>query len=109
MWHGQNIFAGITPAGFVRTLRRRLARLEIKDPENYGSHDFRRGHAVDMQLGGRSLGEILRAGEWTSPAFMKYLDLVELEAGACLEAHLDESDEEDIDDPGCRKRRLIIC
>ena len=107
MWHGQNIFAGITPAGFVRTLRARLARLDIKDPDNYGSHDFRRGHAVDMQLGGRSLGEILRAGEWSSPAFMKYLDMVESEAGACLEAHLDES-EEDIGDPGLRKRGRVI-
>ena len=84
------------------------ALLKVDDPNSYGSHDFRRGHAVDMQLGGRSLAEILRAGEWSSPAFMKYLNFMELEAGACLEAHLDESDEEKIDDPSSRKRKLVI-
>ena len=102
------MFAGITPSGFVRTSRATLARLDIKDPNNYGSHDFRRGHAVDMQLGGCSPGEILRAGEWSSPAFLKYPDMVESEAGACLEAHLDESEEEDTGDPGRRKRRLVL-
>ena len=108
MWHGQSLFRGLTPFDFVEGLRARLALLKIKDPSNYGSHDFRRGHAVDMQLGGRSLAEILRAGEWSSPAFTKYIDIVSLEAGACLEAHLDESDEESMDDPGSRKRRLVI-
>ena len=46
----------------MRTLRLRLAALDVTDPSSYGSHDFRRGHAVDMQMNGRSLAEILRAG-----------------------------------------------
>ena len=66
MWHGQNLFAGITPASFVRSLRSRLGELDIVDPGNYGSHDFRRGHAVDMQMRGRSLAEILRAGVYVA-------------------------------------------
>ena len=44
-----------------------------------------------MQEGGRGLYKILSAGEWNSPAFMPYLDVEELEHGAVLEAHLDES------------------
>jgi len=57
----------------------------------YRTQDFRRGHARDMQEGGRGLFEILSVGEWRSPAFMAYLDIEELEHGAVLEAHLDES------------------
>ena len=43
---------------------------------------------------GASLYEILKAGEWSSPAFLSYLDLHELEKEAVVEAHLDESDDE---------------
>ena len=44
---------------------------------------------------GASLYEILEAGEWSSPAFMKYLDYHRLEAEVVLQAHVDESDDED--------------
>jgi len=44
---------------------------------------------------GAKLHEILRAGEWRSPAFMEYLDLHQLEQDCVLEAHLDESSDED--------------
>ena len=47
-------------------------------------------------------------GEWSSPAFMKYLNITELEAGACLEAHLEESDVEVVNDPGSRRRRIVL-
>lgn len=43
---------------------------------------------------GASLYEILKAGEWSSPAFLNYLDLHELEKEAVVEAHMDESDDE---------------
>ena len=41
------------------------------------------------------LWEILAAGEWRSPAFMKYLDLHRLETDVVVQAHMDESDDED--------------
>ena len=44
---------------------------------------------------GASLYEILEAVEWSSPAFMKYLDYHQLEAEVVLQAHVDESDDED--------------
>ena len=34
---------------------------------------------------------MLSAGGWRSPAFMKYLDVTELERDAALEAHVAES------------------
>ena len=35
------------------------------------------------------------AGEWRSPAFLKYLDVMELESAAVVEAHLEEESDED--------------
>ena len=66
----------------------------------YRSHDLRRGHADDLRISGASLWVILTAGQWSSPAFLKYLDTATLEADAVLQAHLNESSggEEDIDE-----------
>ena len=55
---------------------------------------LRRGHARDLQRHGASLYEILMAGEWRSPAFLKYLDVFALERDVVVEAHVDESDGE---------------
>ena len=46
----------------------------------------------DLQLGGARLKEMLEAGQWSSPAFMKYLDMDDIERDLAVEAHLDESD-----------------
>ena len=47
-----------------------------------------------LLLPGAPLWVILAAGEWTSPAFLKYLDLHRLEADMVIQAHVDESDGE---------------
>lgn len=89
-----------------------LARNNIPQAATYTTRDFRRGHAQDLvdagwpfvalhfhglasccSLGAR-IGEILRAGEWRSPAFMAYLDVTALEAAAVVEAALGEEDSE---------------
>ena len=46
--------------------------------------------------GGR-LSEILQAGEWTSLAFAKYLDMNQLETSAVIEAHVIDSDDDEHD------------
>ena len=94
---GAAFFAGITPAVALRTLRRMLADLDVKQAALYGTHDLRRGHALDLQCSGAPLWEILNAGEWSSPAFLKYLDLHRLDADSVVQAHLDESDGSDND------------
>ena len=63
-------------------LRELLAIIQVPEADQFRCHDLRRGHARDLQAQGASLYEILQAGEWRSPAFLKYLDLEELEADA---------------------------
>ena len=75
-------------------LRRRLAKLGVANAGSYRLHDFRRGHARNLQARGASLWEILQAGEWRSCAFLDYLDKNQLEADLAVQAHIDESDEE---------------
>ena len=88
-------FGRITAASALGVLRDMLKQLEVDKAMLYRTHDFRRGHARDMQAWGRTLAEILQAGEWSSPAFMKYLDMMALERDAVMEAHLNESEDED--------------
>ena len=89
------IFSGITPKTAAASLRARLGKLGVPNPELYRLHDFRRGHARDLLRRGRKLYEILQAGDWSSPAFLDYLDRAELEERAMVEAHLDEESDED--------------
>ena len=76
-------------------MRLKLHQLGLENASRFRTHDLRRGHALDLLRAGANLGEILRAGQWRSPAFLQYLDLEELERDAVLEAHLDESSSED--------------
>ena len=72
-----------------------LETLDVPEALHYRTHDLRRGHAEDLKLSGASLLEILRAGEWRSPVFLRYLDVSDLESAAVVAAHVnDESDED---------------
>ena len=89
---GSQMFSGITAAGALTALRHMLKSLEVAEHELYRTHDLRRGHALDLQCSGAPLWEILEAGEWTSPAFLKYLDLHRLDTELVVQAHAGESD-----------------
>ena len=91
---GQLLFDGITASKALIRLREILDKSHTPEARAYGTHDLRRGHARDLQRRGASLHEILMAGEWRSPAFLKYLDLLALERDVVVEAHVDESDGE---------------
>ena len=92
---GHKPFAKITPASALARLRSFLRELGVANAGMYRTHDWRRGHAKDMQMNGSTLYQILMAGEWRSPSFMSYMDLMELEMGATMEAHMAESSSED--------------
>ena len=94
---GTKLFAGINAASALDTLRSMLAELDVKNSRLYRTHDLRRGHALDLQCSGAPLWEILDAGEWTSPAFLKYLDLHRLDADLVVQAHIDDSDVSDVE------------
>ena len=68
---GTDLFEGITAAVALATLRHMLGCLNVDKAEAYRTHDLRRGHARDLQMYGSTLKEILEAGEWRSPAFLK--------------------------------------
>jgi len=92
---GQPVFGGCTAASAMEYLRMMLLAVNVDRATEYRTHDLRRGHAEDLAEAGRPLHEILTAGEWSSPAFLKYLDLHKLESQMVVQSHCDESDEED--------------
>ena len=88
------MFEGISAYDARTKLREMLSAAGVQGSESYRTHDLRRGHALDLQLSGAPLWEILQAGEWSSPAFLKYLDLHCLDRDLVVQAHAGESDSE---------------
>ena len=91
---GTLLFKGVTPAAALANLRQILEGLHVPNAMAYRTHDLRRGHARDLQMSGTVstcithvnarrcahvvafgsgalLYEILAAGEWRSPCFLK--------------------------------------
>ena len=87
---GHKPFNGITPPVALSRLRHMLSMVGVSQAEAYRAHDLRRGHARDLQASGVSLYTLLAAGEWSSPAFMQYIDKVALENSVVEQAHVDE-------------------
>ena len=71
-----------------------LRLIGVVAPQSYSTQDMRSGHAQDMVEQGRTLVEILAAGEWRSSAFHNYIDVNNLETAAVVEAHIVASDDE---------------
>ena len=53
------------------------------------------GTCLIASLIGSPLHVILEAGQWSSPAFLKYIDINKLDEGLVLHAHCDESSDSD--------------
>ena len=92
---GEPLFGQITAALALKALRTLLVALKVQDAGAYRTHDLRRGHALDLQLSGAPLWQILQAGEWRSPAFLQYLDLHRLDRDLVVQAHLDEESDDE--------------
>ena len=52
---GSRLFPNVTPTSALATLRGMLKDLEVENARLYRTHDFRRGHAKDLQLAGEFL------------------------------------------------------
>jgi len=83
-------FPGMNRTSVLRTLRFLLDKVGVEKSSCYGTHDLRRGHALDLQLAGVSLFAILEVGGWRSPAFLKYLDLHQLDRDLVVQSHVAE-------------------
>ena len=96
--HGTKLFVGWTPSTALCELRELLEIIGVASAQLYRCHDIRRGHALDLQLAGAPLHEILAAGEWRSPAFLEYLDRHALERDMVHEAQQGLTNALDSDD-----------
>ena len=84
---GVRPFAYLKSAQVLLALRNLLDEMGIPNACVYRTHDFRRGHAEDLKRCGARLCEILGAGDWSSAAFILYLDKERLERDAVAEAN----------------------
>ena len=92
---------------FLRRIRELLAWLQVPDSHLYSTKAFRRGTARQMLASGSSLADVLKAGQWSSSAFMLYLDRNEVDEAAIFDALDNFSDDsEDEVSPGTKRRRL---
>ena len=91
---GAQPFVHMKPHVVMEGLRTLLEGFGVPNARLYRTHDLRRGHAEDLRLGGATLGEILRAGDWKSPAFLHYLNQEQLELDRTVEAHLHDSSDD---------------
>ena len=60
--------------------------LGVPNSLEYGLQSLRRGHAQQILDDGGTLADVLKAGQWASPAFLLYLDYTDVEQAAVLES-----------------------
>ena len=94
---GSRLFPGLRPGSAIGVFRECLRACGVADADAFGTHDARRGHALDMLCNGGSLNEVLAAGQWRSAASLlgSYLPFDRIESAAVLEAAVAESGSED--------------
>ena len=92
----ENKIFSITKAKFVESIKRLATRVGVPNAARTGTHAFRRGMAQDLVDGKGSLADVLRAGGWSSSAYLKYLRSAQLDdkAVAQMVIELSESEED---------------
>ena len=80
---------------FTKHLRECVARLSLPSLTGVSSHAFRRGMAQDILALGGSLAILLRAGDWSSSAYLRYVKTAQPEDAAIAQAVIHVSDSED--------------
>ena len=80
---------------FLSTVRRLALELGVPHHAQIGTHAFRRGMAQDIIDAGGSLSVLLRAGQWNSNAFLRYLREAQPQEAAVAQTVINLSDSED--------------
>ena len=93
MAHGSRLLPS-SSHHMLTAIRRILGALNVDKPEEFTLKMFRAGHATALAEEGKSIGDILRAGEWKSAAFLAYVNEDAVDASQLLDAVLDDSDDE---------------
>ena len=84
-----------TSQQFSQWLQRILTLLAVPGASSFTLKAFRAGKATALAAAGFSIGDILRAGEWCSRAFLAYIDEDAVDAAQLLQQTLAASDEEE--------------
>ena len=84
-----------TISAFTKHLRACVTRLSLTSLAGVSSHAFRRGMAQDILAIGCSLAVLLRAGDWSSSAYLRYVKTAQPEDAAIAQAVIHVSDSED--------------
>ena len=88
--HGGGRVFHLTKSYVAGKIKELAARIGIEDAQRYGTHALRQGMAQDILDMGGSLPALLRAGDWKSSAYLRYLrasqtdDLAIAQATICL-------------------------
>ena len=80
----------------ARRVKQLVAKIGVEDAERYGTHAVRRGMAQDILDMGGQLPALLKAGDWRSSAYLRYLRVSQTDDVAVAQAamFLSDSDEE---------------
>ena len=90
---GERLFK-LTYEQWLRKLRQFLSLLGKPRPQAFCSHALRRGGATDVWEATKSVAAVLNAGEWYSPAFLRYLKSEVVDEEAFIAAVADLSGDE---------------
>ena len=80
--------------GALQQLRRLLTLCHAPSAPNYMFKAFRAGKATALAAAGKTVGQILTAGEWKSAALLNYVDTDVVDQAQLLDQVVDQSDEE---------------
>ena len=81
-------------AYFAKYIKGLAAKVGVAHAERTGTHSLRRGMAQDLMDATGSLAEVLRAGGWSSSAYLRYLRATQMEDTAVAQIVLELSDSE---------------
>ena len=81
-------------AYFAKYIKELAAKAGVEHAGRTGTHLLRRGMAQDLMDSTGSLAEVLRAGGWSSSAYLRYLRSTQMEDAAVAQIVLALSDSE---------------
>jgi hypothetical protein len=82
-----------TASQFVCAIKRALTLLSIDGAHMFTPKAFRAGRATELASKGVPIGQILKAGEWRSSAFLRYVDEDVVDASSFVHEIIDSEEE----------------
>ena len=79
----------------ARRVKQLVGKLGVPDVQRYGTHAVRRGMAQDILDMGGNLPALLKAGDWSSSAYLRYLRTSQADDLAVAQATMFISDSEE--------------